>query len=120
VNKLYFKDGDKWEVDHIISKSQGGTNNKDNLQLLHLHCHDKKTAKDSSLRTSNRSQVEKPILRTERKPWKQVETVPCGNYNKRSSTYDKGGTIEEPPEVKVSSPVLKTPRGEYSPLHGLV
>lgn len=37
------------EVDHIIPKSLGGTNDWDNLQLLHGHCHDSKTAQDGSL-----------------------------------------------------------------------
>ncbi|HEY9693693.1 MAG TPA: group II intron reverse transcriptase/maturase [Oculatellaceae cyanobacterium] len=37
------------EVDHIIPKSQGGKNEYKNLQLLHRHCHDKKTASDRSL-----------------------------------------------------------------------
>ncbi|WP_254921425.1 HNH endonuclease [Nodularia sp. NIES-3585] len=32
------------EVDHIIPKSKGGKNDYKNLQLLHRHCHDVKTA----------------------------------------------------------------------------
>ena len=43
---LFFQMGDCWEIDHIIPKSQGGKNRDDNLQLLHLHCHDVKTAQD--------------------------------------------------------------------------
>ncbi|MEM6403201.1 MAG: HNH endonuclease, partial [Cyanobacteria bacterium P01_D01_bin.116] len=30
-------------------KKKGGSNKKDNLQLLHKHCHDTKTAYDGSL-----------------------------------------------------------------------
>ena len=41
-----FRDGDKLEVDHITPKSQKGKNSYDNLQLLHRHCHDTKTAND--------------------------------------------------------------------------
>ena len=41
------------EVDHIIPKSLGGTNDGENLQLLHGHCHDSKTAKDGSLGKKN-------------------------------------------------------------------
>lgn len=41
---LYFTNGDKMEVDHIISKQQGGKDSWLNLQLLHRHCHDQKTA----------------------------------------------------------------------------
>ncbi|MFB2979053.1 group II intron reverse transcriptase/maturase [Microseira sp. BLCC-F43] len=43
---LYFKDGDLMETDHKISKAKGGKDRVDNLQLLHRHCHDNKTALD--------------------------------------------------------------------------
>ena len=43
---LHFKDGDVMEVDHIKPKSKGGGNRKENLQLLHGHCHDEKTRFD--------------------------------------------------------------------------
>ena len=46
---LYFREEDVLEVDHRISKSQGGKDSYDNWQLLHKHCHDSKTAHDSSL-----------------------------------------------------------------------
>jgi RNA-directed DNA polymerase len=43
----YFKFGDKLEKDHIIPTSKGGPRwGYDNLQLLHNHCHDSKTAAD--------------------------------------------------------------------------
>ena len=42
---LTFLDGDKIEKDYITPKSIGG-NIKDNLQLLHKHCHDEKTKDD--------------------------------------------------------------------------
>jgi 5-methylcytosine-specific restriction endonuclease McrA len=35
------------EIDHIIPRSQGGLDEFENLQLLHRHCHDAKSAKDS-------------------------------------------------------------------------
>jgi RNA-directed DNA polymerase len=38
--------GDQMEIDHIIPKSLGGADLYNNLQLLHQHCHDSKTAKD--------------------------------------------------------------------------
>jgi RNA-directed DNA polymerase len=44
--KLFFKDGDLMEIDHKIPRSQGGKDSYDNLQLLHAHCHDAKTAVD--------------------------------------------------------------------------
>ncbi|MBC6480502.1 MAG: HNH endonuclease [Hormoscilla sp. GM7CHS1pb] len=52
-----FKDGDKWEVDHIIPKSLGGKDRYDNLQLLHDYCHHQKTKTDGSIEGRTR---EKP------------------------------------------------------------
>ncbi len=46
---LYFKDTDIVEVDHIRPKSLGGKDTYENLQLLHRHCHDQKTANDGSI-----------------------------------------------------------------------
>jgi RNA-directed DNA polymerase len=34
------------EIDHIIPRELGGTEAGYNLQLLHRHCHDMKTARD--------------------------------------------------------------------------
>jgi RNA-directed DNA polymerase len=36
------------EVDHKIPKPEGGTDHLDNLQPLHRHCHDVKTARDTT------------------------------------------------------------------------
>jgi len=55
---LYFTDTDIVEVDHIKPKSLGGKNTHDNLQLLHRHCHDTKTAQDGSL---NKNHDEEPF-----------------------------------------------------------
>ncbi|MGL5795929.1 MAG: HNH endonuclease, partial [Waterburya sp.] len=44
--RLHFREGDILEEDHIISTALGGKNVYDNLQLLHGHCHDAKTAMD--------------------------------------------------------------------------
>ena len=46
--KLLFKYGDLMEVDHVTPRVLGGTDTYDNLQLLHAHCHDFKTALDGS------------------------------------------------------------------------
>jgi len=43
----YCMDGDNIEVDHILPKKQGGSDARDNLQLLHRHCHDTKTARET-------------------------------------------------------------------------
>ncbi|QMS90922.1 group II intron reverse transcriptase/maturase [Nostoc edaphicum CCNP1411] len=46
--EMFFRESDVLEVDHKIPKSQGGKDIYDNLQLLHRHCHDTKTANDGS------------------------------------------------------------------------
>jgi RNA-directed DNA polymerase len=72
--ELFFREGDVLEVDHIIPRIKGGKDEYKNLQILHRHCHDVKTAEDGS----------------------------------SGSTHEKRQIIEEPDEVKVSRPVLKT------------
>ena len=59
---LTFREGDIWEVDHIVPRSLGGKDVYANLQLLHRHCHDTKTASDGSLeRTHEKGQtIEEP------------------------------------------------------------
>ncbi|BAS60404.1 Retron-type RNA-directed DNA polymerase (plasmid) [Leptolyngbya boryana IAM M-101] len=44
---LLFVEGDLIEVDHIIPKRKGGTDHFENLQPLHRHCHDVKSARDT-------------------------------------------------------------------------
>ena len=36
------------EIDHITPKSKGGKDEYKNLQILHRHCHDVKTANDNA------------------------------------------------------------------------
>ena len=43
---LRLREGDVWEVDHVIPRRRGGTSGIHNLQLLHRHCHDVKTARE--------------------------------------------------------------------------
>lgn len=47
---LYFKPEDKLEVDHLIPKSRGGKDSYSNWQLLHAHCHHRKSAEEEKLR----------------------------------------------------------------------
>jgi RNA-directed DNA polymerase len=51
---LFFREDDLIEVDHIIPTSLGGKDKYDNLQALHRHCHDRKTANDGSRGTHNK------------------------------------------------------------------
>jgi RNA-directed DNA polymerase len=71
---LTFRDTDRWEVDHIIPRSRGGESGYANLQLLHRHCHDTKTASDGSLERAyekgqiieepDEANVSSPVLKT--------------------------------------------------------
>ncbi|BAI90683.1 MULTISPECIES: group II intron reverse transcriptase [Oscillatoriales] len=45
----YFTPSDLIEVDHVVPRSQGGKDEYKNLQLLHRHCHDDKTALDEEM-----------------------------------------------------------------------
>ena len=45
---MFFREDDVMEVDHIIPISKGGKDEYKNLQLLHRHCHDIKTANDGN------------------------------------------------------------------------
>ena len=67
---LFFRHGDEWNVDHIVPKSQGGTDAKDNLQLLHRHCHLRKHGKlPCSGMSDNHQTTEEPD---------EVETLTSG------------------------------------------
>ncbi|MEO0935915.1 MAG: group II intron maturase-specific domain-containing protein [Cyanobacteria bacterium J06641_2] len=50
---LNFIEGDLLEIDHIQPISCGGKKEWKNLQLLHRHCHDVKTANDGSQKSRN-------------------------------------------------------------------
>ncbi|GAC1490157.1 MAG: hypothetical protein NVS2B14_02070 [Chamaesiphon sp.] len=96
--ELMFTNESVMEVDHIIPKSKGGKDRYDNIQLLHRHCHDKKTANDGSLGNQSGCNSAKP------KPTKKVISQGKRGIN------DNDFITEEPCEVKVSSTVLKTSR----------
>ncbi|WP_082162562.1 group II intron reverse transcriptase [Crocosphaera watsonii] len=57
----YFSPDDIVEIDHIIPKSLGGTDNYENLQLLHRHCHDIKTKTDGSLNSYKRGKKDEKL-----------------------------------------------------------
>ncbi len=48
---LRFTMEDRWEVDHRVPLAHGGPDRYENLQLLHQHCHDQKTARERALAT---------------------------------------------------------------------
>ncbi|MBF6613087.1 MAG: HNH endonuclease [Chloroflexi bacterium] len=78
---LFYKDGDLLEQDHIVPKARGGRDSLSNLQLLHRHCHDRKTAADNTNKLLQASS---------------------------GGTHEKSQCAEEPCEVNVSRTVLKT------------
>ncbi|MEH1997804.1 MAG: group II intron reverse transcriptase/maturase [Nostoc sp.] len=47
--RMYFRESDVLEIDHITPKSLGGKDEFKNLQILHRHCHDEKTTEDGSV-----------------------------------------------------------------------
>ncbi len=51
--ELRFQEWDVIEVDHKTPRALGGKDEWKNLQLLHRHCHDEKTARDGSLESCN-------------------------------------------------------------------
>ena len=74
---LTFHSEDKIETDHIIPKALGG-NVKDNLQLLHKHCHDIKTKED--LKAIKKHKVKKEWKETIKQfnslNWTWVDDIP--------------------------------------------
>ena len=72
--ELYFRMGDRWEIDHCIPRAKGGKDRDNNRQLLHQHCHDEKTARDWADRgmSDNHHIIEEPcevkVSRTVLKP----------------------------------------------------
>lgn len=66
---LCFREGDHPEIDHIIPRTIGGADRVDNWQLLHRHCHDRKTAagthdKSLSAEEPDEANVSRPVLKT--------------------------------------------------------
>ena len=76
--ELTFKPGDIIETDHVVPRQAGGHKYKDNLQLLHKHCHDVKTKKD--LKTIKRYKIHKVWDRH----YKQIQ----GQFNKLKWIWD--------------------------------
>ena len=76
----YFKDGDITEVDHIIPKSRGGREIYENWQLLHRHCHDKKTANDGSLGNKSSCNSAKPKPPEEIDSWVWIHDMLVMTY----------------------------------------
>ena len=63
---LYFKDEDVLEIDHITPRSEGGKDQYKNYQLLHRHCHHKKTAEDTERQLEKSRREYKEYIRQKR------------------------------------------------------
>ncbi|WP_246275767.1 group II intron reverse transcriptase [Brasilonema bromeliae] len=74
---LYFREEDVLEIDHKIPLKKGGKDEHKNLQLLHRHYHDVKTAKDDLVggmhlekhqitEEPDEAKVSRPVLKTSR------------------------------------------------------
>ncbi len=73
---LHFKNEDLMEIDHITPRSKGGKDEYKNLQLLHRHCHDVKTANDGSLNKqpdNNKTKTKTSKKTREKKLWEIIE-----------------------------------------------
>ncbi len=75
--QLTFLDGDLIETDHITPKAIGG-NQKDNLQLLHRHCHDIKTRQDLRDIKAHKSHREwfETLKQFNKMSWIWIEDIP--------------------------------------------
>ena len=74
---LTFQEGELIETDHITPKAIGG-NTKDNLQLLHRHCHDTKTRSDLKDIKAHKSHKEwkKTLTQFNQMNWIWVDDIP--------------------------------------------
>ena len=75
---LSFQHWDVLEVDHKIPRAIGGKDEYQNLQLLHRHCHDEKTALDlKEIKRKNHSKfLEKLFQFWEKFNWEWVNDIP--------------------------------------------
>ncbi|MBD2504663.1 group II intron reverse transcriptase [Anabaena azotica] len=94
---LSFFDWDVLEEDHIIPTAMGGKDEYKNLQLLHRHCHDKKTAIDlKEIRKKDHSKsLEKLSQFWEKFDWEWIDDIPFFNGLKvRKSEMTNGQHTE--------------------------
>ncbi|MHC5820330.1 MAG: group II intron reverse transcriptase/maturase [Nostoc sp.] len=75
---LSFQEWDVLEIDHIIPSSLRGKDEHKNLQLLHRHCHDQKTAIDlKEIRKKNHSKfLEKLSQFWNKFSWEWINDIP--------------------------------------------
>ena len=94
---LHFREEDILEEDHILANALGGKDRYDNLQLLHGHCHDAKTALDLSyIRENSLKEHLKHINKElDKFNWFWKDDILCIQRNQKvESPIDKGRYIE--------------------------
>ena len=93
---LHFREGDILEEDHIIATALGGKNDYKNLQLLHGHCHDEKTAIDLiKIRKIKTSKFFERLSREFSKlNYKWIDDIPVISQIVEKSVNDKSSTFE--------------------------
>ena len=76
--QLTFRHNDVLEEDHIIPKAIGGKDYYKNLQLLHRHCHDKKTNTDLELIKKHQvtTRIKKIYEWFNKQDWIWIEDIP--------------------------------------------
>jgi RNA-directed DNA polymerase len=76
--ELRFLERDVLEVDHIIPRALRGKDEWKNLQLLHRHCHDEKTAQDLiEIRKNEHSNFLKKLAQQWSKfEWEWINDIP--------------------------------------------
>ena len=76
--ELCFQEWDVMEVDHKIPRALGGKDEWKNLQLLHRHCHDEKTAQDLiEIRKKEHSNFLKKLAQQWSKfEWEWINDIP--------------------------------------------
>ncbi len=76
--ELRFQEWDVMEVDHKIPRALGGKDEWKNLQLLHRHCHDEKTAQDLiEIRKKEHSKFLKKLAQQLSKyEWEWINDIP--------------------------------------------
>jgi RNA-directed DNA polymerase len=94
---LHFQEWDVMEVDHKIPRALGGKDEWKNLQLLHRHCHDEKTAQDLiEIRKKEHSNFLKKLAQQWSKfEWEWINDIPViKGWVVKKSCRDKRKHIE--------------------------
>ncbi|MBD2013392.1 group II intron reverse transcriptase/maturase [Microcoleus sp. FACHB-53] len=85
--ELHFQEWDVMEADHKTPRALGGKDEWENLQLLHRHCHDEKTAQDLiEIRKKEHSDFRKKLAQQWSKyEWEWINDIPVIKGQKKQS-----------------------------------